>query len=243
MTKTGLASIITSIRGDLILTAVALITLIIATSLVSSLTSTPLQSRKNSTFLIPPQRLSLMTFGYNENAADSLWLRLIQDIDHCESKNSKGICEADRGWVFHMLDTITHLTPKFRAPYSFGATVLSVLVGDREGAREIFDRALENFPNDWILQYRAAYHSLEEMKNPERAAELLRSAGKNGAPKWVFSLASRLYTNEGKAALATSVLQDLLAQDPNSPLAERIRTRLNEVGREGQAKDPKNPKD
>jgi valyl-tRNA synthetase len=38
----------------------------------------------------------------------------------------------------------------------------------------------------------------------------LLQAGRNGAPSWVYSLAGRLYTEEGKAFLAKSVLLDTL---------------------------------
>jgi tetratricopeptide (TPR) repeat protein len=186
-------------------------------------------------FLAPPKDLARFTFGYQENLADSLWLRLIQDLDHCDTaqlsdgQTPKKLCDIDRGWVFQMLDGITTIAPKFRAPYAFGATALSVLVNDREGAKVIFDRALVQFPNDWSLEYKAAYHYLYEMKDQKKAADLLIQAGKNGAPGWVYSLAAQLYTAEGQARLAKSVLEGVINEDPDARFAPRLRERLQEI--------------
>jgi hypothetical protein len=188
--------------------------------------------RLTQPFLVPPAHLKLFTFGFRENVSDSLWLRLIQDIDHCEHGRKDGLCREDKGWVFHMLDAVTSISPRFRSPYAFGGSVLSVLISDVEGARIIHDRGVEQFPTDWYILYQAAYHYLNEVKEPERAAELLIQAGKNGAPGWVFSLAAKLYTAEGKAFLAKTVIEDMLRKDPDSRFAPRLRQRLQEADAE-----------
>jgi tetratricopeptide (TPR) repeat protein len=195
--------------------------------------------------LAPPEHIEHFTFGYYESAADSLWLRMIQDIDYCDSlKGSVAIfvnnsdnkpnreyepCKTTKGWVYQMVDAITRLTPKFRAPYIHGATMLSVVLEDKEGARLIFERAIENYPNDWPILYRASYHQLEELQNPTKAAELLTRAGQSGAPAWVYSLAARLYTAEGQAVLAKSMLETVLKEDPESRFAPRLRARLEQL--------------
>ena len=194
----------------------------------------------NAALLAPPEHAEHFTFGYNESASDSLWLRLIQDIDHCdtmakqraEAKASGAAddayihCKSNLGWVYKMLDVITTLTPSFRMPYNHGATVLSITVGDGEGARRIFERGIQQFPKDWSLQYRAAYHYLYELNDLKRAADLLVQAGKNGAPAWVYSLAANIYTSEGKAALGKSVLQSVLEEDVDPKFAGRLKQRL-----------------
>ena len=87
----------------------------------------------------PPENLQHFTFGYNENFADSLWIRLIQDIDHCDTASillKSSLCENVKfGWSYQMLNVITTITPMFRMPYNHGATVLSVTVQDRDGAK------------------------------------------------------------------------------------------------------------
>jgi len=181
-------------------------------------------------FLPPPPSIERFSAGYNDVIADVLWLRLIQDADTCDRPGAAGQrCQSEKGWVFQMLDAITKLAPKFAAPYWHGATILSVLVGDKEGARIIFERGMESFPNDWQLPYRAAFHALENLGDVQKAAELLVQAGKNGAPQWVFALSARLYTKRGQAILAKSILEDVLASDPDSRWAPRLRSRLEEI--------------
>ena len=203
----------------------------------------------------PPEHIEHFSFGYNENVSDSLWLRVIQDIDYCDTTRGSAtemmkmrkdgqkpdFCHAELGWTYRLIDAITRLTPQFRMPYNHGATIMSVTVGDKEGARRIFERGLENFPTDWSLHYRAAYHYLYELQQPKRAADLLVLAGKNGAPQWVYALAAKTYTAEGQALLAKSVLQSVLDEDPDAKYAERLKERLREVEQtlQAEAKKPK----
>lgn len=191
----------------------------------------------------PPQDLKLMSFGYNETIADSLWLRTVQDFDLCEARDIKDgkrvphakpgevreriICK--RGWVYQMIDTITELAPRFKAAHVYGATMLSVVVDDIEGANLIFEKAIKRFPTDWTIPYAAAYHAIYETKDEKKAADYLRLAGEEGAPAWVYALAAKIYTKEGQAVLAKSILEDALAKSPDPESAERIEQRLKEV--------------
>jgi hypothetical protein len=189
-------------------------------------------------FIPPPKEIRLFHFGYAETMADVLWIRVLQDFFVCDrpldhfAATPKGVCE--NSWVFNMLDLITDLAPKFGMPYFYGATVLSVITNDREGARIIYEKGLKELPQAWDIAYRAAYHYLIELKNKERAAELLVQAGKNGAPGWVFSLAGRLYSEEGQAFLAKSVLSSALeaqlkASKPDEIAIYKIRRRLEQI--------------
>jgi tetratricopeptide (TPR) repeat protein len=125
------------------------------------------------------------------------------------AKANKGRKVCRKGWVFRMLDATTELAPRFRVPYEAGALALSVLIDDYEGAAVLFEKAVKQFPNDWRILYRAAYHFLFDQKDFKRAAELLVRAGQNGAPAWVKGLAATLYTTEGQLALALSTLEQL----------------------------------
>ncbi len=233
--------------------------------------------------LVPPKSIVHMHLGYREALADTLWIRVIQDLDQCEQdrsgelraqlkpqnanvekvelENSKvkmdvgetepkeaqkkettakiledgvekvlkaeqSVSKCNLGWVYHMLDRVTDLSPKFKLAYIMGGTFLSVVVDDREGARLLFDKGVKQFPNDWSLAYRAAYHYLYEIRNAGRAAQLLEKAGRNGAPVWVFSLAARLYEKSGRAELGITVLEDMIRRNPKGFGNDRIGKRL-----------------
>ena len=128
-----------------------------------------------------------------------------------------------------MLDSTTSLSPNFRIPYAAGGLALSVIVGDIEGASKLFEKGVAAFPNDWPILYRAAYHSLYEMKNKKRAAELLIQAGKNGAPPWVFTLAGRLYSDEGEIFLAESLLQEMKDTKQDASFINRLQEKIDTV--------------
>jgi tetratricopeptide (TPR) repeat protein len=188
-------------------------------------------------FIPPPPILRHFHFGYSETMADVFWIRVVQDFAVCEKAadaiaGSNAGVACDKGWVFRMLDLVTDLAPQFKMPYYYGATNLSVLVNDREGAKIIFDKGLKQMPDSWDIAYRAAYHYMIELKDMDTAAKLLLQAGKNGAPPWVFSLAGRLYTDSGKAFLAKSVLLDALKADPEGPAAAVIKRRLKLIDEE-----------
>jgi hypothetical protein len=189
------------------------------------------RSAETKRFIPPPPIIKYFHFGYSETMADIFWIRVVQDMSVCEKApdsvaGSNAHVACDKGWVFRMLDLVTDLAPHFKMPYYYGATTLSVLVNDAQGAKIIFDKGLKEMPDSWDIAYRAAYHYMVELKDNKRAAELLIQAAKNGAPGWVYSLAGRLYSEDGQNFLARSVLLDALKADPEGPSAEAIKYRL-----------------
>lgn len=206
-------------------------------------------AEKPRELIAPPQFIRHMTFGYSETMADILWIRAVQDLDQCgkggvyhnpykevDKEGSRVLVpiQCDKGWLFRVLEAVVSLAPKFRTAYVQGGTALSVLVSDNEGAREIFEAGLKQFPTDWVLCYRAAYHFLIELKDQKRAAELLVVAGQNGAPQWVFALAGRLFQESGKLEFARGVLISAIEQykDENEVYLNRMKERLTEIERQ-----------
>lgn len=189
--------------------------------------------------ILAPREMKYFTLGYSEVVADTLWLRVIQDFEYCEKRKvyratsysaTEAVCE--RGWVYHMVDAITELAPKFRHPYLYGGLFLSVLVNDIEGAAALLGKAVERFPQDWQLIYLAGYHAALEEKDELKASRLLAQAGRAGAPPWIFSLAAKLSEKEGKVELSKSILEEALKMNLDPATEERIKTRLHEVDAE-----------
>lgn len=201
-------------------------------------------------FIPPSKKVKTYSFGYDQMIASLMWVRVLQDIEVCDQtdrktslpeltnnedaldevltrKLPKSRCED--GWVFQMLDVITDLDPHFEGAYKDGATFLSVLVDDRQGAHKIFKKAIKQYPKDWNILYRAAYHELFEMQNPETSSQLLRQAGENGAPDWVYSLSAKIYTKMGQAAFAKTILESVIERKPNAEYIERIKGQLEKI--------------
>ncbi len=219
-----------------IIRAFEILVLVLAAYLI---VSTEIKAKPNphSALLFPPKDLKYFSFGFGETVADILWLRDIQDFELCGSvaefakvKGSPASAAAcQKGWSYRMLDMITELAPRFRMPYFSGATVLSIIAKDNEGASLIFKRGVERFPNDWELAYRAGYHFMEAMRDDATASEYLLLAARKGAPGWVFSLAAKLKTKIGQALLAKSVLEQVIREDPEGRWAKTYEKRLDEI--------------
>jgi hypothetical protein len=196
----------------------------------------------------PPEKIEQFTFGFDESIADSLWLRWIQDSDYCQTylkpveyvdekpkTNSdlvsiprNKVCE--QSWSFKMLDAVTRVTPKFWMPYLAGASTLAILVEDYEGSSVIYDRGIKQYPKDWQLLYRAAFHFQFNVKDLPKAASLLEQASANGAPAWVRSLASRLYSTAGQVELGLRALLAYREQvKDNEEAVKQVDLRIKEL--------------
>lgn len=178
--------------------------------------------------LSPPIGIEHFTFGHKDVTADFLWIRAIQDFDYCDQEIAKNLC-VGKGWLYRMLNAITDLSPKFRMPYATGAVALSVMVSDIEGAKHIFDKGVEQYPNDWPILYRAAYHYLYELKDKKKAADLFIRAARNGAPAWVFSLAGGLYNESHDREAAEAVLAEMIKTEIDPAIVRRLQEKLSKI--------------
>lgn len=192
---------------------------------VSLRASHDLSERQIKELIAPPQELKYLHFGHQYLMSDLFWIRAIQDFDYCESPIGKNLCRGN-SWLSQTLDLVVTLDPDFRMAYSAGGMALSVVISDIQGASRLFDRGLNAFPQDWILHYKAAYHSLYEEKDPEKAAQRMQIAAKLGAPDWVYALAGRLYTEAGKKELAAKVLEEATALGLSEKILNRIREKM-----------------
>ncbi|MEC9282075.1 MAG: hypothetical protein VX642_05145 [Bdellovibrionota bacterium] len=195
--------------------------------------------------LYPLENQSKFSLGFSNFVADLYWLRVIQNLDYCESSGEKSVnsglgvdkilaetlgpSRCNKGWVFQMLDLITDLAPKFRRVYRVGAEMLSVAVDDREGARIIFEKGLKRFPEYWELAYSASYHYLFEYQNPQRAGELLEQAAYSGGPFWFLQMAGTMYSRAGKLLLAEVTLRSYVDKYKGQRGEEAAKKRLEEV--------------
>ena len=183
-------------------------------------------------YFAPPDVIRHFAFGYNDVYADLLWVRYIQDADFCSHKQGLPIYDGktkyfcDRGWAYHIAHAITELAPRFKKPYIVSGTIMGVLMGDKQGARLIFEKAVRFFPNDWEVFFHAGHHFLIELKEHEQAAQLLLRSARLGGPVWLYSLSAKLYTEAGQTAVAEKFLRKLIEDNPDSDYAEKFKKRL-----------------
>ena len=189
-------------------------------------------------YFAPPQAIKYFSFGFSEVYGDLLWLRLIQDMDFCSSEKGKPVYTGDikyqcrKGWSYRMTDALTELTPRFLPPYLTASSIMSVIMGDKEGAKRIYDKGVKRFPENWNLYFHAGYHYIWELKDDKGGTELLLQAARNGGPQWLYGLVAKKYKKFGKLLLARQVLKEFLKKDTLGEYQKVIKKRLMEIEKE-----------
>ncbi len=181
--------------------------------------------RERGLRLAPPEGLEHFSVGFREVLADSFWIRVIQDFDYCDEPAGGKSCRG-KGWVYQVIRAMADFSPHFRDGIYTGALMLTVVVNDIPGASHIFDRAVELFPKDWPVLYGASYQAMVEEKNKPKAARLLQAAAENGAPTWLYALATKMYVEGGEKAMAQSLYLSLKQSGLSEEILEQIRVRL-----------------
>lgn len=182
--------------------------------------------KRDAKILPPPEGIQNFHFGFQENFADLFWLNFIQSAFDCSKYKDPNNVRCPHDWGFKTLNTASLLAPRFGALYEFGAVKLTVLLDDHKGAAELFERGLAHIKGNWKLSYRAAYVYLQELKNYNRAGQLLEKSADEGAPFWTRSLASRMYKKSGRLELSYRVLEDLYRQAEEGPWKEDLGKRM-----------------
>lgn len=189
-------------------------------------------SDENYKVLPPPDGVEYTHFGFRNAFADLLWLQFIQRSWDCSKYKDPNGQHCPHRWGYRTLKASSILDSRFMAIYLFGATKLTVLLDDHEGAADLYDMGLSYYPNDWKLNYNASYIYIEELKDNERAAFLLNRASENGAPEWTRSLASRLYKKSGKLELSFRLLKSLYEDVEAENWKAELEKRLQELAKE-----------
>ena len=193
---------------------------------------------KKPFYFAPPETIKHFSFGFPELYADILWMRLLQNIDFCSSQkglpiyDGKTKYQCEKGWSFKMSAAITELAPRYLKPYQISGSIMSVIMGDKQGAKIIYDKALRNFPEHWKIHFSAGYHYLMELKEEERAAQLLRRAGDLGGPHWLYALSAQTYSRLGQLLLSREILRQAIETDPTGQYQKALQKRLDQVEEE-----------
>ena len=186
-------------------------------------------------YFAPSAQIKHFSLGFQELMADILWIRLLQNIDFCSSQKGLPVYDGiqkyqcDKGWSYKMTEAITELAPQFLAPYEIAGPIMSVIMRDKQGAKNIYDKALKNFPKDWRLHFSASYHYLVELEDPDKAIPLLIKTVELGGPFWLYHLAAKTYQKEGRLLMAQELLKATLEKPLPAEYKKVLKQRLKEL--------------
>ena len=190
--------------------------------------ATPAPSNQTPLYLPEAKYLRTISFGFEGFLGDILWFNT---LNYFGKQIASG---QDLRWFGHMCSLVTDLKPKTLQFYEFCGTLLSWVAKDATKSNAILQHGIEQFPDNWRLQYFLGFNTWYFLEDRVRAAEILRKAAEQPeAPPFLASLASRLLASEQDPALAVQFLTEVLrnTKDPTarSQLIDRLRrARLSE---------------
>lgn len=183
---------------------------------------------------VPDERMSrLMMLGYDQAAADLLWLRTLGYFGHHFASDRQ------YEWLEFFIEQILALDPRFHKVYHWaGANVLygrrftndNVLTSNR-----FYEAALERFPDDHEAAYRLGLNYYIELRSKDPVEQrgykeqglsyLEMAANMPTAPHRLRNLVASVATKLGKTQIAVQSLLDLLVQetDPEARRALQLR--------------------
>lgn len=193
---------------------------------------------------VPDTRLSRMiTLGYDQAAADLLWLRTLGYF----ARHFSG--SREYAWLEHFVEQIIELDPNFRKVYYWAGA--SVLYGRQFINKNVllsntfYEKAIERFPDDYEAAYRLGLNYYVELKSadPDESLRfrekglsyLERAANAPNAPPEVVNLTASISKKLGKSQLARQYLVDLYIGTQDPIQREGLKARLDAL--DAQSKD------
>ena len=122
---------------------------------------------QDSSININKYLLDLFSFGQKRLITSILWVHTLMESDNSIYKKKD-----NNSWMFLRFDTITHLDPNFYEAYYYGGQYLSIIKDDDIGAKIIYEKGLEHYPDKFWLQFHAAFHYLTEIKDIKKAYKI-----------------------------------------------------------------------
>lgn len=163
--------------------------------------------KQESAINLKEDLLLLFSIGQNRLLSDLLWITTLleSDLKHYKKRDYNS-------WLYLRFLSIANLDPLFLRNYQFGGQYLSIIKDDLYGAKEIFERGLSYYPNDFDLNFNAAFLYAFELVEPKRAIELYENLIRlNKAPKYIISIVNKLkYEKTGNIELAYELVKESL---------------------------------
>ena len=175
-----------------------------------------------------PKLFEMMSFGQLPAVVDWMWLKTLQDplLTHVK----KGTHPA----IFYTLDLITQLDPAFYESYIAGATLVSVVRDDGEGAMHLltrgeefrqhelarFDQSFRErfWSQEWRIPLLMAYVYLFDLDDMPHAEEAYRKASLiSDAPAYLKPLMEQLGRPGGRYKVGLRLIDLMIASNAKNP--------------------------
>jgi hypothetical protein len=162
--------------------------------------------------------------GYHHLGADLLWLRLLQVWG--KKKNTDNEYE----WMYHSLDVITTLDPRYAYAYYVGGVALTSYANRSDLSNRLLEKGHHENPGEWNLPFLLGYNHYFALGDATKGAEYIgRAASTPGAPDFLPGLATRMHAEAGNPEVALQFLEALWKENPDLVVREKLEVRAKEV--------------
>jgi len=184
-----------------------------------------IEQRIEKFMLLPKgEYLKPAVIGYEQLVGDIIWLRAIQVI------GEKVVTPQGYDWVYHALDIITTLDPKFAYAYELGGVTLSALGKRPDLSNMLLEKGGRENPGAWQIPFYIGFNNFFYLNDYEAAAEYMDKASKlPGHPAYLPKLAARLYVQAGNPDVALEFLNRMYHETRDENVRPVLEQRIKEV--------------
>jgi len=175
-------------------------------------------------YLPQGQYLRVAALGYEQVAADLLWIQAIQAM------GERKVSEEAGHWIYRALDVITDLDPRFVSVYEVGGIALTTLVVLAEESNRLLEKGIRHNPEVWQLPFYLGFNYYFDFHDDQKAADYIARASRlPGAPAYLAPLAARLYVSARDPQDAIDFLAQMYAQTTDESIKRVLEQRFKEV--------------
>ena len=175
-------------------------------------------------FLPKGEYLKTAALGYDQLVADIVWLQAIQVI------GDKRISEEGYKWIYHAVDVVTTLNPKFDYAYQVGGVVLSALGNKIDMSNALLEKGLKENPNVWQIPFYLGFNHFFYMDDYKKAADYMTIASRlPGRPFYIPQLAATLHVEQGNPEVALEFLERAYKETEDERIKKEIENKTREV--------------
>jgi hypothetical protein len=177
-------------------------------------------------FMYLPQGeyLRVAVLGYEQVAADLLWIQTIQAM------GERKVSEEAGHWIAQAFDVITTLDPRFVHVYEAGGIALATLVVMVEESNRLLEKGIRHNPEVWQLPFLLGFNYYFEFHDDRKAADYIARASRlPGAPAYLAPFAARLYVSARDPQDAIDFLAQMYARTTDENVKQVLEQRLKEV--------------
>lgn len=187
-------------------------------------------------YYLPPARaLKMASLGHREALADLIWVKAVIYF------GERITARAQHTYLRRYIDTVITLNPDFKQVYLWAGAVMIYnmhrITNESVWASiHYLEKGHARFPRDWQILFALACNYLHELRTSDPvlgskwrrigADYLWKAANLGKGPPYLHSLAAKVWSEEGRLAVAHRRLQEIFLSTDNPEVRKSVRQRM-----------------